>query len=110
MNAGSIDVHCGVVVYEFLCGWCVLNCSGSQQTALITSDTPAQPFTCASGLSAQACCWLCTNTYEIRNIVLSLKTRRDCKASSSQYKMVAVVDKGEGESVHYTVLFVEGII
>lgn len=53
MDAGRFDVHCGVVVYEFLCGWCVVNCSGSQQTALITSDAPAQPFTFASGLSSQ---------------------------------------------------------
>ena len=47
MDAGCIDVHCGVVVYEFLCGWCVLNSSGSQQTAPITldSDIPALSFT-----------------------------------------------------------------
>lgn len=52
VDAGSIDAHCGVAVYEFLCGWCVLNCSGSQQPALVTSgsDTLAQPFTFASGL------------------------------------------------------------
>lgn len=50
MDAGCIDVHCGVLVYEFLCGWCVLNCTGSPQTALIISDTAALPFTFASGL------------------------------------------------------------
>ena len=79
MDAGSIDVHCVVVVYEFLCGWCVLNCSGSQQTALTTSDTPAQPFTFAAGLSSQACCLSCINTCEVEKLSMLLKTRRACK-------------------------------
>lgn len=99
MDTGSIDVHCVVVVYEFLCGWCVLNCSGSQQTALITSDTPAQPCTLARGLSSQACCLPCTSTYEIRKIVQMLKTRRDFKARSCLNKtlLMAVVNRDEGE-------------
>lgn len=78
MDAGSIDVHCVVVVYEFLCGWCVLNCSGLQQTAFITSDTPAQPFTFASGLSFSPELILT----RLEKIVHTLKTRRDCRARS----------------------------
>lgn len=67
VDAGSIDVHCVVVVYEFLCGWwCVLNRSGSQQTALITSDTPVSHLRLPRAPAFPACCLPCTSTCKIR--------------------------------------------
>lgn len=97
MDAGSIDVHCSVVVYEFLCGWCVLNCTGSQQTALITSDTLAQPFTFATGLISSL---LCSALILVRlETVCTLKKRRDCKVVSFRLNktlLIAVVNRYEG--------------
>lgn len=67
VDAGSIDVHCVVVVYEFLCGWwCVLNRSGSQQTALITSDTPVSHLRLPRAPAFPACCLPCTSACKIR--------------------------------------------
>lgn len=73
VDAGSIDVHCVVVVYEFLCGWwCVLNRSGSQQTALITSDTPVSHLRLPRAPAFPACCLPCTSTCEIKKTLSAL--------------------------------------
>lgn len=61
---------CIVVVYEFLCGWRVLNCSSSQQVILIISDTAAHPFTFASGRKPSLCSAVTHHT------VHTFKTRR----------------------------------
>lgn len=77
VDAGSIDVHCVVVVYEFLCGWwCVLNRSGSQQTALITSDTPVSHLRLPQAPAFPACCLPCTGTCKIRKHCLHFEKKK----------------------------------
>lgn len=99
MDAGSIDVHCVVVVYEFLCGWCVLKllCS-HKQTALITSRYSCSAIYISSRPQPSSLLFAC-NAYEIRKSVRTLTTSRDRKGSSrlNGTGLIAVFNRGEGE-------------